>query len=72
MSGPVSAGWLANCSDADLNVEGCDIADVAVERLTERFPSAPFFVLALGQDQFPRDDHIYDLVTMLDVAVPHR
>jgi SAM-dependent methyltransferase len=62
-------GWVVGqLQRRSLNVEGCDIADVAVERLTERFPTVPFFVLALGQDQVPRDDHIYDLVTMLDVA----
>ena len=49
-------------------VEGCDITDVAVERLTQRFPDVPFFVLALGNGAVPRDDHVYDVVTMLDVA----
>jgi len=62
-------GWVIDqLLRRGLNVEGCDITDIAVERLTERFPSVPFFVLALGQDAIPRDNHIYDAVTMLDVA----
>jgi SAM-dependent methyltransferase len=62
-------GWVvAQLLRRGFTVEGCDITDVAVERLTERFPSVPFLVLALGQDAIPRDDHVYDVVTMLDVA----
>jgi SAM-dependent methyltransferase len=62
-------GWVIDqLLRRGLEVEGCDITDVAVQRLTQRFPDVPFFVLALGNGAIPRDDHVYDVVTMLDVA----
>lgn len=50
------------------HVEGCDIAEVAVERLRRRFPNVVFFVAALGEDPLPRRDGSYDAVTALDVT----
>ena len=62
-------GWVvAELLARGASVEGCDIADIAVERLRERFPEATFFQAAVGAAPLPRDDASYDVVTMLDVA----
>lgn len=62
-------GWVvAQLEDHGLAVEGCDIAPLAVEELSRRFPTASFFQLALGSDAIPRPDGSYDLVTALDVT----
>ncbi len=62
-------GWVVDqLMRRGLEVEGSDITDVAVQRLTQRFPDVPFFVLAVGNGAIPRDDDVYDVVTMLDVA----
>jgi SAM-dependent methyltransferase len=50
------------------DVEGCDLTDVAVARLGERFPGSAFFRCELGTDPLPRSEAAYNLVTMLDVA----
>jgi SAM-dependent methyltransferase len=62
-------GWVVQeLIGRGLRVEGCDIAEIAVERLSERFPQANFFQIALGSAPLPREDASYDAVTMLDVA----
>lgn len=50
------------------DVDGCDIADVAVQRLRERFPGSTFFSASLGDSPLPVDDATYGLVTLLDVS----
>jgi SAM-dependent methyltransferase len=61
-------GWVVReLLAAGLKVEGCDIAELAVDRLRERFPGATFFQATLGRDPLPREDATYDLVTALDV-----
>jgi SAM-dependent methyltransferase len=62
-------GWVVNeLRRRHIRVEGCDIAQVAVERLSARFPESQFFQLAVGSDPIPRPDGAYDLVTALDVT----
>ena len=62
-------GWVVEQLLARrFEVDGCDIADVAVERLQDRFPAVPFFRAEVGADPLPRPDASFDLVTMLDVA----
>jgi SAM-dependent methyltransferase len=62
-------GWVVNeLLAAGNDVEGCDVTDVAVERLRQRFPRIPFFRCELGSDRLPRPDATYNLVTMLDVS----
>lgn len=61
-------GWVVEeLLRAGAQVEGCDIAPLAVERLTERFPQASFFQTTLGADPLPGADSSYDVVTALDV-----
>lgn len=62
-------GWVVEqLLGHGLKVDGCDIADVAVERLSARYPESHFFQAAIGSVPLPIDDGAYDLVTMLDVA----
>ncbi len=62
-------GWVVGqLLDRDFAVDGCDIAEVAVERLGQEYPAAQFFQAAIGTDPLPRDDATFDVVTMLDVA----
>jgi SAM-dependent methyltransferase len=61
-------GWVVQeLLTAGMAVEGCDIAELAVERLSSQFPQAAFFQVTLGADPLPRADSSYDLVTALDV-----
>ena len=61
-------GWVVReLLTAGMTAEGCDIADVAVERLGAQFPEATFFQTTLGAEPLPRDDGSYDVVTALDV-----
>jgi SAM-dependent methyltransferase len=61
-------GWVVQeLLSAGMAVEGCDIAEVAVERLSSQFPQASFFQITLGAEPLPRDDSSYDVVTALDV-----
>ncbi|MEA2441396.1 MAG: hypothetical protein QOH76_2820 [Thermoleophilaceae bacterium] len=61
-------GWVVQeLLTAGLSVEGCDIAELAVERLRARFPQATFFQTTLGAESLPRPDASYDVVTGLDV-----
>lgn len=48
-------------------VEGCDIAPVAVEELSRRFPGVSFFRAEIGVTPVPRPDASYELITALDV-----
>ena len=62
-------GWVVEeLLRRGLRVDGCDIAPIAVERLSERFPQARFFEIALGSAPLPRDDSSFDVVTALDVT----
>jgi SAM-dependent methyltransferase len=62
-------GWVVRELERfGAEVEGCDIAEVAVERLRESFPEKTFFRAALGDEALPRPDASYNVVTMLDVA----
>jgi SAM-dependent methyltransferase len=62
-------GWVvAELLGRGLDVEGCDIAPVAVDGLRRRFPERSFFQLALGDEAVPRPEASYDLVTALDVS----
>jgi SAM-dependent methyltransferase len=61
-------GWVVReLLTAGLRVDGCDVAEIAVARLRERFPAATIFQAELGADRIPREDAAYDLVTALDV-----
>lgn len=61
-------GWVVQeLLSAGLEVDGCDIAELAVRRLTERFPQATFFLTRLGAEPLPREDASFDVVTALDV-----
>lgn len=61
-------GWVVQeLMRAGARVEGCDIAELAVERLRERFPEATFFQTTLGTEPLPQDDASFDVVTALDV-----
>jgi SAM-dependent methyltransferase len=62
-------GWVVRkLRDHGLQVEGCDITDVAVQRLREEFAGVDFFQISLGAERVPRDDATYQAITMLDVA----
>ena len=62
-------GWVVEQLLArGATVDGCDITDVSVERLSARFPDVSFAKVALGADPLPAADATYDLVTLLDVA----
>ena len=61
-------GWVVQeLLRAQARVEGCDIAELAVERLRARFPQASFFQTTLGSEPLPAGDGTYDAVTALDV-----
>ena len=61
-------GWVvAQLRQRGLRVDGCDITDVAVDRLREAYPDLRFFRLRLGTDRVPVDDATYDVVTAMDV-----
>jgi SAM-dependent methyltransferase len=61
-------GWVVQeLVRAGARVEGCDIAELAVERLRERFPEATFFQTTLGAEALPYDDGSFEVVTALDV-----
>jgi len=55
----LAAGWA---------VDGCDISDVAVAALRDRFPGSSFVTHAFGAELLPHETAAYDLVTMLDVT----
>ena len=62
-------GWVVQQLLArGLQVEGCDITDVAIERLRTQYPGLEFFKAAVGSAALPRGLATYDVVTMLDVA----
>jgi SAM-dependent methyltransferase len=62
-------GWVVGeLLRRGLEVEGCDIAPVAVDGLRARFPGLTFFQLAVGDEPIPRPGASYDLVTALDVT----
>ena len=62
-------GWVVEyLLDRGFRVDGCDIADVAVESLAQRYPDGSFFQLAVGTDPIPRDDESFDVITMMDVV----
>jgi SAM-dependent methyltransferase len=62
-------GWVVEqLRGHGFKVEGCDITDVAVRRLGERYPGTVFFKAAVGSEPIARDPGTYDVVTMLDVA----
>jgi SAM-dependent methyltransferase len=62
-------GWVVQqLLEHGLRVEGCDITDVAVRRLSEQYRGTVFFKTAVGSAPIPRDPGTYDVVTMLDVA----
>jgi SAM-dependent methyltransferase len=61
-------GWVVGrLLERGHEVEGCDIAAVAVERLARMEPRARFFETALGAEPLPRPDGSFGLVTALDV-----
>jgi SAM-dependent methyltransferase len=62
-------GWVVNeLLRMGARVEGCDIAEPALEQLSARFPSVAFFPVSLGAEPIPRPDAAYDFVTLLEVA----
>jgi SAM-dependent methyltransferase len=62
-------GWVVQeLLAAGFEVTGCDIAELAVERLTARFPQASFFQTTLGTDDLEVGDASQDVVTALDVT----
>jgi SAM-dependent methyltransferase len=62
-------GWVASyLLDRGFRVDGCDIAQVAVDNLAGRYPDAGFFQLAIGTDPIPRSDESFDVITMMDVS----
>jgi len=63
------SGWVVDQLLAwGADVEGCDVAEVAVERLRQTRPAATFFAAEWGRAPLPRPDSSFDLVTLLDVA----
>ena len=63
------SGWVVDQLLAwGADVEGCDVAEVAVERLRQTRPAATFFAAEWGKAPLPRPDSSFDLVTLLDVA----
>jgi SAM-dependent methyltransferase len=69
LDGGAGTGWaVSELLKAGSEVEGCDITNIAVRRLRERFPAVAFFRCELGVDPLPRADATYNLVTLLDVA----
>lgn len=62
-------GWVVDQLLAwGATVEGCDIAEVAVDGLRSRFPGMTFYRHAVGSEPLPCPAETYDLITMLDVA----
>ena len=63
------AGWVVDRLIAwGADTEGCDVADVAVERLHADRPGVTFFVAQWGASPLPRPAAAFDLVTLFDVA----
>jgi SAM-dependent methyltransferase len=62
-------GWVVRqLLQRGMRVDGCDIAEVSVERLTAEFPESAFFRASVGAEPLPQETGSYDAVTMLDVA----
>ena len=62
-------GWVVDQLLAwGADVEGCDVAELAVARLGESRPKATFFAAEWGTTPLPRPESTFDLVTLLDVA----
>jgi len=62
-------GWVVSeLLDWGAQPEGCDITDVSVERLAQRFPTVPFSKVELGREPLPHATASFDLVTILDVT----
>jgi SAM-dependent methyltransferase len=61
-------GWVVKyLLDRKFAVTGCDITQVAVDRLRLSYPTAHFFRLAVGSAPIPLDDACLHLVTAMDV-----
>lgn len=62
-------GWVVEqLTQAGWATDGCDISEVAVAALQERFPQSSFVTYAFGAQALPYADDTFDLVTMLDVT----
>lgn len=62
-------GWVVSqLLDRGMEVQACDIAPVAVDRLRRRWPDLRIEQVALGTDALPWPDDRFDLVTALDVT----
>lgn len=62
-------GWVvALLQDLGWSVSGCDLTEVSVQRLAQRFPNLRFDVVNAGQDDLPAGAASCDLVTVIDVA----
>jgi SAM-dependent methyltransferase len=62
-------GWVVReLLELGGTVEGCDLSELAVERLTASIPAARFFQLVVGADPIPRPDESFDVVTAIDVT----
>jgi SAM-dependent methyltransferase len=63
-------GWVVAELKAagDGHVEGCELTEVAVERLRQAFPDDAFHRVDIGSAPLPAADRAIDLVTMLDVS----
>ena len=68
----VGTGWglgeLLQWRAPEQALEGCDIADVAVDQLRAEFPDVELFRAGVGSDPVPRPDGYYSLVTLVEVA----
>lgn len=61
-------GWVVGrLRERELQVEGCDVTRVAVDRLSRRYPDATFFQVEFGTQPLPRENGSYDVVVALDV-----
>src|SRR3954447_4609971 len=59
-------GWVVSeLLRSGLAVAGCDIAPLAVERLTAAYPQARFDRVTLGADPLPHGDRSMEVVTAL-------
>jgi SAM-dependent methyltransferase len=62
-------GWVVNyLLGRGFRVTGCDITEVAVDRLAAEYAAGEFFRLNVGAEPIPRDDASFDVLTMIDVA----